>query len=244
MRVASDLQFIKLCKHTPRMFYLCVQTQCACWGSRVESNLQAPSFNFSILGPTDNPFVVKWMHWANSSCCSRTFKQVPRLVSHSLMVWPIWWFPNNQPVPVLEPGNALLEPIQSTNKFIGTLAPDFDGSFTRGRYGVLSSKSAILTAAQWATRSRVKSVWQSHVPHSVGAVLGTGHHQSIAEASVQSSLMVHQHVQNFIHVTIPDPHCRVWRASHNDTWHPGDIGQSPCAPLTLSNIPSWFYPRS
>lgn len=36
----------------------------------------------------------------------------------------IRWSTNNQPIPVLETGNASFVPIQSTNKFTGARAPD------------------------------------------------------------------------------------------------------------------------
>lgn len=43
----------------------------------------------------------------------------------------IWWAANHQPIPVLETGNASLVPIQSTNKFTGTRAPDLCNKLTR-----------------------------------------------------------------------------------------------------------------
>lgn len=39
----------------------------------------------------------------------------------------------------------------------------------------------------------------------------------------------------------------LWSLKNQSQWHvhhTGDKGQSQCVPLTLSNIPSWFYPKS
>lgn len=83
----------------------------------------------------------------------------------------------------------------------------FDGPVPRGRHDVLiievhnihSSTVADQDAAQGDVGGR------GHVPHSDGAVLGTGDHQAIAEAQMQHSLVVvDQRVQNLACIHIPD----------------------------------------
>lgn len=60
MGADADLKFIKLQpKHMSRMFHQGAQTQCACWGLRVNSSLQVPGFNLPIISATDNPLVIK-----------------------------------------------------------------------------------------------------------------------------------------------------------------------------------------
>lgn len=83
----------------------------------------------------------------------------------------------------------------------------FDGPVPRGGHYVLVVKVHDVDSSPVADKDPAQSDvgGRGHVPHGDGAVLGAGHHQPVAEAQVEHSLVVvDQRVQNFACVHIPD----------------------------------------
>lgn len=68
----------------------------------------------------------------------------------------------------------------------------FDGPVPRGRHYVLVVKVHDVDSSPVADKDPAQSDvgGRGHVPHGDGAVLGAGHHQPVAEAQVEHSLVV------------------------------------------------------
>ena len=170
-------------------------------GSR--ANCKSPIFIF----PSQAPLTIllsNQMHRTNFSQPPRILNQAPHLTFQSLMVlfddplatsWSLCW---RQAMPLLCPFRVQTNSQVLMLQSLRVLSPEVDMTYLIIKvYYTVSS-----TGAKDKAYSGISG--RSHVPHNNEVVLGTGHHQSIAEAlSGNGLIVVDQRVQNFTRVHIP-----------------------------------------
>ena len=187
-----------------------------------KANCKSPIFIF----PSQTPLTIvlsKQMHRTNFSQPPRTLNQAPHLTFQSLMVlsddplatsWSLCW---RQAMPLLCPFRVQTNSQVLMLQSLRVLSPEADMTYLIIKvYYTVSS-----TGAKDKAYSGISG--RSHVPHNNEVVLGTGHHQSIAEAlsgiwphcggSACSELHPCSHP-----IHIRDWRYRLWRASHNGTF--------------------------